>query len=98
MADQRRSAPPEGTTHDEGHGHSTAAWTGVTVTLIGAAVLSVAVVLASLWLGIIGAVVMVAGPVVGKVMTMMGFGPHVSLDSAVEDEGPGQDKAAGGVR
>ena len=97
MADQRRSAPPEGT-HDEGHGHSTAAWTAVTVTLIGAAVLAVAVILASWWLGIIGAVVMVAGVVVGKVMTMMGFGPSMTLDSATDDEGPGQDKATGGVR
>lgn len=97
MADQRRPEPPE-TRHDEGHGHSTAAWTGVTVTLIGAAVLAVAVILASLWLGIVGSVVMVAGAVVGKVMTMMGFGPGVTLDSAADDEGPGQDKAAGGVR
>lgn len=97
MADQRRSEPPEGT-HDEGHGHSTAAWTAVIVTLTGAAVLSVAVIIASLWLGIVGSVVMVAGAVVGKVMTMMGFGPHLTLDSATDDEGPGQDKAAGGVR
>ena len=97
MADQRRPEPPE-STHDEGHGHSTAAWTAVSITLIGAAVLAVAVILASWWLGIVGSVVMVAGAVVGKVMTMMGFGPHVTLDSAADDEGPGQDKAAGGVR
>lgn len=97
MAEPRRETPPEGA-HDEGHGHSVAAWAGVGVTLVGALVLSIAVVIASLWLGIVGAVVMLAGPVVGKVLTMMGFGPSLTLDSAVDDEGPGQDKAAGGVR
>ncbi len=97
MADDGRSEVPEGT-HDEGHGHSTAAWTAVGLILLGAAIVSVAVILASLWLGIVGTVVMVAGAAVGKIMTMMGFGPHLTLDSAADDEGPGQDKATGGVR
>lgn len=84
--------------HGSGHGHSVAAWTAVSVTLLGSLVLAIGVILASWWVSIIGAVVAVLGAVVGKVMSMMGFGPHVTLDSAAEDEGPGRDVRDGGVR
>src|SRR4051812_50104997 len=58
----------------EDHGHSTAAWTGVGVILLGTAIAAVAVVIPRLLLGIIGAVVIVAGGVAGKVLSMAGYG------------------------
>ncbi|WP_246111444.1 HGxxPAAW family protein [Terrabacter aerolatus] len=58
----------------EDHGHSTAAWTGVGIILLGTAIASVAVVVPSLVLGIIGAVVIVAGIVAGKLLSMAGYG------------------------
>lgn len=84
--------------HDGGHGHSVAAWTSVSVILVGCLVMAVAVVLAAVWLFVVGAVVTVVGAVLGKVLNAMGFGPTLSLDSAAEDEGQGQDPAQGGVR
>lgn len=80
------------------HGHSIAAWTAVGVILLGALVMSVAVVLGSVWLFVAGAVVVVVGGVLGKVLSAMGFGPHASIDSAVEDSGRGQDTGPGGVQ
>ena len=58
----------------EDHGHSTAAWTGVGVILVGAAVAAVAVAIPNLVLGIIGAVIIIAGIVAGKVLSMAGYG------------------------
>lgn len=60
--------------HDDNHGQSTAAWTAVGIILVGAGIASVAVLLPHLVLGIVGAVVMVAGAVTGKVMSMAGYG------------------------
>jgi hypothetical protein len=60
---------PEG-----GHGHSVAAWTAVGVILLGCLVMSVAVVAATIWLFVLGAVVVVVGAVLGKVLGAMGFG------------------------
>ena len=58
----------------EDHGHSTAAWTGVGIILLGTAIAAVAVVIPSMVLGIIGAVVIVAGIVAGKLLSMAGYG------------------------
>ncbi len=62
----------------EDHGHSTAAWTAVGIMLVGAALGSIAVVIPSLVLGIVAAVVIVAGAIAGKVLAMAGYGskPH----------------------
>ena len=60
----------------EDHGHSTAAWTGVGIILLGTAIASVAVVIPSLLLGIIGAAVIVAGVAAGKTMSMAGYGSN----------------------
>jgi hypothetical protein len=71
----------------EDHGHSTAAWTGVGIILLGTAIASVAVVIPSIVLGIIGAVVIIAGVVAGKVMSMAGFGGdahHAQAGSVVD--------------
>ena len=60
----------------EDHGHSTAAWTGVGIILLGSAIASVAVLLPSLLLGISGAVVIVAGAAAGKLLSMAGYGSN----------------------
>jgi hypothetical protein len=57
-----------------GHGHSTAAWVAVGVVILGSLIVSLAVVFGVLWLGIVGAVVTVAGGLLGKLLTAMGFG------------------------
>ena len=74
---KQHPAPAEEAHHDPyGHGHSVAAWTAVTVVMIGSLVMSVAVVLGFdyLWLFIVGAVVAVLGAVLGKVLGALGFG------------------------
>lgn len=62
----------------EDHGHSVAAWAAVGIMLVGAAIGSIAVVIPSMLLGIIAAVVIVGGAIVGKVLAMAGYGskPH----------------------
>ena len=64
----------------EDHGHSVAAWAAVGIMLVGAAIGSIAVVMPSMVLGIIAAVVIVVGAIVGKVLAMAGYGskPHDS--------------------
>jgi hypothetical protein len=57
-----------------GHGHSTAAWAAVFTVMLGALIMSLAVVFGLLWLGIVGAVVVVAGGLLGKLLAAMGFG------------------------
>ncbi|HET7477426.1 MAG TPA: HGxxPAAW family protein [Dermatophilaceae bacterium] len=56
------------------HGHSVAAWTAVVIILVGAAVACFAVIVPSLFLGIVGAGIMVLGAVAGKVLSMAGYG------------------------
>ena len=56
------------------HGHTTAAWTGVTVSFIGFMVAGVAMVMPSPVLVTIGLVLAAAGAVVGKLMSAAGFG------------------------
>lgn len=57
-----------------GHGHSTAAWAAVGVVCLGALIISLAVVFGTLWLGVLGGVVCVAGGLLGKLLGAMGFG------------------------
>ena len=58
----------------EDHGHSVAAWTAVTICIIAAAVMSVAVVFPNLWLFVGGAVLALVGIIAGKVLSMAGYG------------------------
>jgi len=58
----------------EDHGHSVAAWTAVIIILIGAAVASWAVVIASVVLFWVGIGICVVGAIVGKVLGMAGYG------------------------
>lgn len=58
----------------EDHGHSVAAWTAVTILLVGFALMAVAVAIVATWLFVVGAVICVVGVVVGKVLGMAGYG------------------------
>ena len=59
---------------EHGHGHSTAAWTAVTILLVAAFLLSLSVVVQSWILAIIGLVLIAVGVVSGQVLAMAGFG------------------------
>lgn len=61
---------------EHGHGHSVAAWTAVTILLVAAAIMSLAVVLASVWMFVAGGVLVVVGVIAGKVLAMAGFGQN----------------------
>jgi len=72
-------APAQQLPHDPyGHGHSVAAWTAVTVVMLGCLLSAVAVGIGwqASWLFIVGVVVVVLGMVLGKVLGAMGFGSH----------------------
>ena len=56
------------------HGHTPAAWTAVTIVLIGFVVGGVAVIVAQPWLAFVGIGIVVLGGIVGKIMQMMGLG------------------------
>jgi len=67
--------PPErvAAQHDA-HGQSLASWTAVVVIMLGALVMAIAVVITTVWLFVVGAVVVVLGALSGKVLSAMGFG------------------------
>jgi hypothetical protein len=71
-----RSQEPmaEHETHEEDHGHSTAAWTGVITILVGAALAAWAVWDKSTPLFIIGLVICAVGVLAGKLLGMAGYG------------------------
>jgi len=56
------------------HGNSPAAWTAVTIIIVGSLITAVGFVIPSPAVAIIGVVVMIAGVVVGKMMQMAGLG------------------------
>ncbi|MFD0396506.1 HGxxPAAW family protein [Kitasatospora sp. NPDC127121] len=62
------------------HGHTTAAWTGVTITFIGFGIAGVAMILPSVMLVWAGIAVILAGGVVGKAMSMAGMGQQPSAN------------------
>jgi Family of unknown function (DUF6704) len=61
-------------TADPGHGHSPAAWTAVTIMLIGLTVGTIAFFLEVSWLVWAGAVVIVIGIIVGWALARAGYG------------------------
>ena len=72
-------APDRQLPHDPyGEGHSVAGWTAVSVVMFGALLMSIAVAIGfqATWLFILGVVVVVLGPILGKVLGAMGFGPN----------------------
>jgi hypothetical protein len=75
--------------HTHGHGHSVAAWTAVAVVLVGAVVMALAVLFPHLVWFVIGAVIVVLGAIIGKVLAMAGFGARtVSGPDAPESGRP----------
>ena len=57
-------------------GQSTAAWTAVAILLLAALLISVAVVVTSWPLAIVGLVLVVVGVAAGKILAMAGFGQN----------------------
>ena len=78
MAGTKQHPAPERTLpHDPyGHGNSVAAWSAVTIVMIGCLLMCLAVAFGwdYVWLFVVGGVVVLAGPVAGKVLGAMGFG------------------------
>ncbi|MDH6127160.1 HGxxPAAW family protein [Kitasatospora sp. GP82] len=56
------------------HGHTPAAWTGVTIAFLGFTVSGVAMILPNVLLVWVGLAVVLLGGVVGKAMSMAGMG------------------------
>ncbi|MTB73132.1 HGxxPAAW family protein [Arsenicicoccus cauae] len=75
IQDRPDSAPSanERVTHDT-HGQSMAAWAAVGVLLLGAVVMSLAVVFANWFWIAVGALILAAGPIVGIGMAKAGYG------------------------
>ncbi len=72
----------------ESHGHSVAAWTAVGIILLGTVIGAVAVLVPSLVLGIVAFVVIVAGALAGKFLSMAGYGDnghHAQAGGALAD-------------
>lgn len=59
--------------HDN-HGQTPAAWTAVTIMIIGFLVGAVGIVIATPWVTVAGGGLVVLGAIVGKVMAMLGYG------------------------
>ena len=81
MAEHRttaHTASPSASTgeHFESHGHSVASWILVAFELVGTFIVSLGVVLVTLWLAIVGVAFCVVGFVLGRVLQMAGFGVH----------------------
>ncbi len=64
---------------DPGHGHSLAAWTAVTIMLVGFTIGTVAFFLTLAWLVLASAGIMLVGLIVGWIMSRVGYG----VDDAV---------------
>jgi uncharacterized YccA/Bax inhibitor family protein len=71
--------------HHDNHGQTPAAWTAVSIIMIGFLVGCVAVVLLNWTLLAVSVGIVVLGAVVGKVMQMMGMGKQVDTASEHAD-------------
>lgn len=74
---KQHPAPTRQVQHDPyGHGHSFAAWTAVSVIMVGSLLMSIAVGIGfgATWLFVVGVVVVALGAILGKVLGAMGFG------------------------
>jgi fatty acid desaturase len=70
---QREEPSMTGVPH-ESHGNSVAAWTAVTIVMVGCLVSAIAVLVKTPWLFWAGIVLCAVAVVIGKVLQMMGFG------------------------
>lgn len=102
--ERRTEHRPEHRPEHRGHGSSVAAWTGVGILLVAALVMSIAVVIASPPLFVVGAVLAVVGVAAGKVLAMAGFGSKAGTRAAAEGEQgpplpePGRTQADSGIQ
>jgi hypothetical protein len=71
---QRDGQAPHVEPDHTSHGQSLAAWTAVTVLLVGALIMCIAVVITNRWVFVAGALVALIGAISGKVLSVMGFG------------------------
>lgn len=60
------------------HGNTPAAWTGVTIILIGFVVGGIGLVVANMLLFWVGVALLPAGAIVGKVMQLLGLGAETA--------------------
>lgn len=81
----------------ESHGHSVAAWTGVTIVTLAALVMTLAVIFANTALFVVGAVLVVVGIIAGKVLAMAGYGVR-SVTGQHGEAGPGRSQTTSGIR
>jgi phosphatidylglycerophosphate synthase len=58
----------------QSHGNTPAAWTAVSIMMVGFVVGAFAVVAAAVWLFWVGVAIIIVGAVSGKVLAMMGLG------------------------
>lgn len=74
MTDTRQPQATSTQAHHDNHGQSVASWSAVAIIMVGSLIGSVAVVVKSVPLFVVGLVVIVLGAVAGKVLAAMGFG------------------------
>ncbi len=65
------------------HGNTKAAWSAVGILIIASLVMCIAVVVANVWVFVVGVVLAVAGLVVGKLLSMAGYGMPRPADDTV---------------
>ncbi|HET9828785.1 MAG TPA: HGxxPAAW family protein [Nocardioidaceae bacterium] len=88
MVEAQRPAQRTAEPHHDDHGHSVAAWTLVTIVLLGVLVGCVALIANQPWLFWVGLGVIVVGVIAGKVLQVMGFGVKTYEQSPSEPNRP----------
>jgi hypothetical protein len=73
MTDSRQQTPAPAQ-HHEDHGNSVAAWTSVVIIMLGSLLATIAVIVGSTPLFVVGIVVAILGGIAAKVLSAMGFG------------------------
>ena len=92
--------PSQPEAEHESHGHSIAAWSSVGILLLGAAVMSFAVLFPSVLWFIVGVVICVIGAIAGKVLAMAGYGAKAVTHTGAHRNGaeePGHSKHNSGT-
>lgn len=87
LSSRRPAQPNQPGDHAIGHGNSLAAWVAVSIVLAGSLVGCFAVVFAQVWLFWVGVGLIVLGLVVGKILSMMGFGQKTEPTSGAASGG-----------
>ena len=60
--------------HDDSHGHSTAAWTGVGIMLVACAIICLGIVFGQTIMWIVGTILFIGGAIAWPVMNKAGYG------------------------